>query len=159
MNVKKVGKALKEAKETKATKDEKDEKSQEEDENRAVLDALAEHTTVDLAPELIDDEVRGMVEDHAQRLQQYGMKLEQWLEQSGKTIEAFVQDLRPQAERNVRVRFGISSLMEEWKIEISEEEMQQRLHAWWPPPPRYTTGAFAKYARLVSGAERGAVTG
>ena len=44
-------------------------------------------------------------------------------------------------------------------LEISDEEMQQRLAAWSPPAPRYTTGAFAKYARLVSGAERGAVTG
>ena len=25
-------------------------------------------------------------------------------------------------------------------------------------PPRYTTGVLAKYARLVSGAERGAIT-
>ena len=42
---------------------------------------------------------------------------------------------------------------------IDEQELAQRLEAWTPPPPRYTHGAFAKYARLVSGAEEGAVTG
>ena len=44
-------------------------------------------------------------------------------------------------------------------VELSESELQNRLSVWTPPAPHYATGAFAKYARLVSGAERGAVTG
>ena len=44
-------------------------------------------------------------------------------------------------------------------MELSESELQDRLSAWMLPTPHYATGAFAKYARLVSGAERGAVTG
>jgi len=43
-------------------------------------------------------------------------------------------------------------------LEISEEEMQARLRQWSPPPPRYTTGVMAKYAKLVSSASQGAVT-
>ncbi|MFN2641761.1 MAG: dihydroxy-acid dehydratase [Actinomycetota bacterium] len=42
-------------------------------------------------------------------------------------------------------------------LDIDEDEMTRRLKAWSPPPPRYTTGALAKYARLVSSASRGAV--
>jgi dihydroxy-acid dehydratase len=43
-------------------------------------------------------------------------------------------------------------------LEISEEEMHVRLRQWSPPPPRYTTGVMAKYAKLVSSASQGAVT-
>jgi len=43
------------------------------------------------------------------------------------------------------------------KLEVSEEEMQRRLGLWTAPQPRHTTGALAKYARLVSSAARGAV--
>jgi dihydroxy-acid dehydratase len=43
-------------------------------------------------------------------------------------------------------------------IELPEAELRQRLAAWKPPPPRYTTGVFAKYAALVSSASEGAVT-
>ncbi|MGE0227008.1 MAG: dihydroxy-acid dehydratase [Dehalococcoidia bacterium] len=43
-------------------------------------------------------------------------------------------------------------------VELSDDEIQARLAAWTPPAPRYTAGVFAKYARDVSGAERGAVT-
>jgi dihydroxy-acid dehydratase len=44
-------------------------------------------------------------------------------------------------------------------IEISAAEMDARLKAWTPPPSRYDTGVMAKYARLVSSAAVGAVTG
>ena len=38
-------------------------------------------------------------------------------------------------------------------------ELRERLASWAAPPPRYTTGVLAKYARLVSSASTGAVTG
>jgi dihydroxy-acid dehydratase len=44
-------------------------------------------------------------------------------------------------------------------VEIDEEEMVRRLAEWRPPEPRYQKGVFAKYARLVSSASEGAVTG
>ncbi len=43
-------------------------------------------------------------------------------------------------------------------IEISEDELRSRLAKWTPPEPHYKTGAFAKYAKLVSSASEGAVT-
>lgn len=44
-------------------------------------------------------------------------------------------------------------------VELDEAELARRRAAWRAPEPRYTIGVFAKYARLVSGAEQGAVTG
>ena len=44
-------------------------------------------------------------------------------------------------------------------LDVGDEELAERLRAWQPPPPRYRTGVFAKYAALVSSASRGAVTG
>ena len=43
-------------------------------------------------------------------------------------------------------------------VNVSQEEMQERRRAWQPPTSAYTTGALAKYARLVSSASEGAVT-
>jgi dihydroxy-acid dehydratase len=42
---------------------------------------------------------------------------------------------------------------------LSDEEIQKRLAHWKPPPPNYTSGVMAKYARLVSSAAQGAITG
>jgi dihydroxy-acid dehydratase len=44
-------------------------------------------------------------------------------------------------------------------VELSQRELRKRLAKWRPPKPRYTTGVMAKYARLVSSASEGAVTG
>ncbi len=41
---------------------------------------------------------------------------------------------------------------------VEPHELERRRALWKPPAPRYTAGALAKFARLVAGAERGAVT-
>ncbi len=43
-------------------------------------------------------------------------------------------------------------------VELDEAEIQQRIAAWSPPPPRYPGGVLYKYAQLVGPASRGAVT-
>ena len=47
----------------------------------------------------------------------------------------------------------------ELRLELSNEEIRARLAQWRAPAPRYTTGVMAKYARQVSSASLGAVTG
>jgi len=41
---------------------------------------------------------------------------------------------------------------------VSTEEMAKRKNGWKPNPPRYTSGVLAKFAKLVQGADRGAIT-
>jgi dihydroxy-acid dehydratase len=43
-------------------------------------------------------------------------------------------------------------------IQVGDAELSRRRQLWKVPEPRYATGVLAKYARLVTGAERGAVT-
>ena len=41
---------------------------------------------------------------------------------------------------------------------VSEAELAKRKKGWKPNPPRYTSGVLAKFAKLVQGADRGAIT-
>ena len=43
-------------------------------------------------------------------------------------------------------------------LDVPPEELERRKADWKLPEPRYTSGVLAKYARLASGAERGAIT-
>jgi dihydroxy-acid dehydratase len=47
----------------------------------------------------------------------------------------------------------------ELRLEIGDAEIKARLSTWMPPKPRYETGVLAKYAKLVSSAATGAITG
>ncbi len=44
-------------------------------------------------------------------------------------------------------------------VKLSDAELADRKSRWKPKPPNYTTGVLAKYAKLVSSASEGAVTG
>ena len=44
-------------------------------------------------------------------------------------------------------------------LDLSPAQLASRLTRWSPPQPRYSQGVMAKYARLVSSASTGAVTG
>jgi dihydroxy-acid dehydratase len=44
------------------------------------------------------------------------------------------------------------------RVELSDQEISQRLAGWNAPAPRFQTGVMAKYAKLVSSASLGAVT-
>jgi dihydroxy-acid dehydratase len=44
-------------------------------------------------------------------------------------------------------------------VSLTPADVATRLAAWTPPPPRFETGVMAKYAKLVSSAAAGAVTG
>ncbi len=43
-------------------------------------------------------------------------------------------------------------------VEVTDDELTNRLKLWRAPEPRYKTGVFAKYAGMVSSASEGAVT-
>ncbi|HEX4896019.1 MAG TPA: dihydroxy-acid dehydratase [Solimonas sp.] len=45
------------------------------------------------------------------------------------------------------------------QLNVDDAELARRRAAWTPPAPRYTRGVLAKFARLVSSASKGAVTG
>jgi dihydroxy-acid dehydratase len=47
----------------------------------------------------------------------------------------------------------------ELRLDVPAEEIEQRLAAYEPLPPKYETGVLAKYARSVGSAAEGAVTG
>ncbi|GIX21987.1 MAG: hypothetical protein KatS3mg121_0770 [Gammaproteobacteria bacterium] len=56
------------------------------------------------------------------------------------------------SDRHRRAGHGASTLL------VDEAVLAERRAAWTPPPPRYTRGVLAKYAKLVSSASLGAVT-
>jgi dihydroxy-acid dehydratase len=85
---------------------------------------------------------------------------------SGATHGLAIGHVAPEAARGgpiAIVRDGDSIVIDLEKmtldLDVSESERRARLAAWKPPAPRFATGVFAKYARLVSSASAGAVTG
>ncbi len=84
---------------------------------------------------------------------------------SGATRGLMVGHVAPEAARRgpiAAVRDGdfvvIDCAERRLDLEVPDEEIERRLNALEPPPARYASGVFAKYALLVSSSSRGAVT-
>ena len=85
---------------------------------------------------------------------------------SGATRGFTVGHVSPEASRGgplAAVRDGDTIVLDVEKrrleVDVPAGEIEKRLASWSAPMPRYRTGVFAKYARLVSSASTGAITG
>ena len=88
-----------------------------------VVDAVLAQTTMDLPESLVEHEIEHVVEDVTGRLQSRGLTLESYLRNANKDEAAFRAELRPRAERRVRVRILLEAVVEREKLTIGEEEM------------------------------------
>ena len=71
--------------------------------------------------------------------------------------EAFVGGPIALVEEGDRIRIDADARSLE--LLVDDATLESRRGAWTAPEPRYTTGALAKYAKLVGSADHGAITG
>lgn len=90
---------------------------------RALMDAIRKATHVDLAPELVEEEERSLLQDLQEQLQRQGKTFDDWMKETGKKIEDVKKELEENAKSRITLRLGIRELMDAKKIEISDEEM------------------------------------
>lgn len=103
------------------------EQAEQKRREEAFFEQLQKIVEVDLATELLEDEERQMLESLQENLRKQNLAFVEWLKHTGKAEETFRTDLRSQAERRLRLRFGIDALLQEHTISVSEEEMAKEL--------------------------------
>ncbi|HLJ60472.1 MAG TPA: trigger factor [bacterium] len=88
-----------------------------------VVDAVLAQTAIDLPESLVEHEVEHVLEDLAGRLQSRGLTLDGYLRSAGKDEAALRAEMRPRAERRVRVRLLLEAVSERESLAVGEEEM------------------------------------
>ena len=99
--------------------------AEERDFRERALDAVLSRITVDLPDSMVVHEVDHMLQDLAGRLRSRGLTLETYLQSQGKDEAAFRADLRPGAERRVRIRLLLDAVAHQEGLALTEEEMTQ----------------------------------
>ena len=89
-----------------------------------LIDAIVATSELDVAPEIIDNQIRSRKEDLEKRMSQSGLTLEQYLQIIGQTQEQFDEQLRGDADRDVRRYFVLDAIRAEEKIEIDDAELE-----------------------------------
>ena len=64
---------------------------------------------------------------YEQNVSQYGINLEQYLQMTGKTLEAFKETLKPEAIRGAKINMILEHIAHEENIVVTEEEIEIEL--------------------------------
>ncbi len=131
------------------------EKGIEEERRRsALLELIREHTEVELAEELTEDEARALLHELRSQLEERKLSLEEWLKSIKKSPEDFRKELLKQAESRLKLRFGFATLLDERKIDLTDEEMEHAVLVFLAPLSKEER---EKVAPLYAKNERGYV--
>ena len=110
------------------------EKLEEENKNKAkyetedaAIKAVSDATEVEIPSGMIETEIDNMVRDIETRLSYQGMKLDQYLEMMGKSMEDFRKEYEEQAKTSVKTRLTLEAIEKAEKIEPSDEEVDKKL--------------------------------
>jgi trigger factor len=94
-----------------------------------LLEELRAETAVVLPDALVDAEMESMLHRFAHRLDQQGVGIEQYLAITGQTQEAFVEDLRNQADASLRTRILLEGVAATEGLEVGDDEVEETLGA------------------------------
>ena len=91
------------------------------------IEKLVASNEVEVPAVMVEDEMSRMAQELDQQLRYQGMSLGQYLEFVGKDMAAFRDELRPDAERQVKTRLLLMGIVEAEKIEVSAEELEEEI--------------------------------
>ena len=95
----------------------------DEDVENALVDAIVEGMTAEIPDAMIESCCNQSLQDFAYRLQMQGMNLETYLQYTNSTVDDFKASFRPQAEKQVKMRLALETIVKLEKIEVSDDDV------------------------------------
>ena len=93
----------------------------------AAVDAIIESAKMDLPEAMVDTQARQMLDEFAQRMQQQGLTLDQYMQFTGMTADKMMDELRPQAEKRIKTRLVLEAIANAENFEISDEKLVEEI--------------------------------
>ncbi len=93
----------------------------------AAVKAVCDNVKLDIPSGMIETEIDNMTKEIEQRLMYQGMKLEQYLQMLGKSMEDFRKEYEEQATTSVKNRLVLEAIIKEEKIEPDKEAVDAKV--------------------------------
>ncbi len=93
----------------------------------AVIDAIIEDAQMEIPDAMLETQQRQMVEEFAQRIQSQGLSMEQYMQFTGLTPTALLDQVKPQALKRIKSRLVLEAVVAAEKMTASEEEFEEEL--------------------------------
>ncbi len=104
----------------------KEEEAKTQKENEAV-DKLVEASEMDIPDAMVQSQAEQMFNDFAQQLRSQGIPMEMYLQYQGGTADKMVEDMKPQALKQIKTRLVLEEVVKAENIEITDEKFDAEL--------------------------------
>lgn len=105
------------------------ERTAENDQKSAAIEMATNNITVDIPAVMIDNRVTAMIQEMAMRLEQQGMKLEQYLQYAGTDIAKLREQYRETAEKNVKTDLMLEEVAKAENIKVEGKDLDAEVAA------------------------------
>ena len=101
------------------------EKAADEKFTNDLMEAVSDNATVEIPSVMIENEVDGMYQQFAQRMQQSGFTAEQYFQATGQSEADMKATMRPDAQRRVKGALVLDAIIKAENIEVSDEDIEK----------------------------------
>ena len=90
----------------------------------AIAEALIEKLVCEIPEPMFQDETENLVRDYDNRLRQNGLDLGTYFKYTGLTLDALRAQMRPQAEKSVKIRLALEKIASLEALTVADEDIE-----------------------------------
>ena len=90
----------------------------------AVIEKIIEGAKMEIPDAMVKTQAEQGVDEFAQRLEMQGMSIEQYLQYMGGSVDAMVEQYKPQALKRIQSRLVLEAIVAAENLEVSDEELE-----------------------------------
>ena len=94
----------------------------------AILDALIEKLEADIPEQMYVAETENFVRDYDNRLRMQGLDLKTYFQYTGMTLDNLREQMRPQAEKQVKLRLALETIAAIEGVEVTDEDIDGEIN-------------------------------
>ena len=104
---------------------EKIEAAKTADEDKVVAKVI-ENATMEIPDQMVEEQVNGMVNDYARRLESQGISFKQYVEITGMTAEKIGEQMKPQAIKRIQTRLVLEAVVKAENITADDAAVEEQ---------------------------------
>ena len=104
---------------------EKIEAAKTADEDKVVAKVI-ENATMEIPDQMVEEQVNGMVNDYARRLESQGISFKQYVEITGMTAEKIGGQMKPQAIKRIQTRLVLEAVVKAENIQADDAAVEEQ---------------------------------
>jgi trigger factor len=89
--------------------------------------ALAELVTIEIPEAMIASDLQARVRNTVEQFQSQGVSIDQWLSATGQTTEGFIENLRTESQKAVKVDLALRAVAVAQAITASEDDIEREI--------------------------------